>query len=40
MFTSLILAFLGRRAATFTWSPALDLSDNTIRSTLLPSSLS
>jgi hypothetical protein len=35
MFISLILSVLARRKA-FVWSPALDLSDREVYSTLLP----
>ena len=35
MFLSFILSRLSRRPA-FTWRPSLDLSDNTIYSTLIP----
>ena len=35
MLISLLLAWIQRPAA-FTWTPALDLSDNVIYSTLLP----
>lgn len=35
MLISMLLSFLSRRSA-FVWSPALDLSDNAVRSTLLP----
>ena len=39
MFLTFVLSFLSRKRA-FTWRPSLDLSDNAIRSTLLPASLS
>ncbi len=35
MFLSLILSLLNR-SARFAWSPALDLKDHTIYSTLIP----
>lgn len=35
MFISLLLSFLSRREA-FRWSPALDLSNHEVYSTLLP----
>lgn len=35
MLVSLVLSWLARQPR-FTWSPALDLSNNEVRSTLLP----
>jgi hypothetical protein len=35
MFLSLVLSWLNR-SSSFTWSPALNLEDRTIYSTLLP----
>lgn len=39
MLVSFILSVLNRKPG-FAWAPSLDLSDNAIRSTLLPSSQS
>ena len=38
MLLSLLLSYFNRRPA-FSWSPAVDLSDNVVRSTLLPGSV-